>query len=132
MAAAGAVYAAAAMIYNADHHDGVLSVPVILAAFTAVGALLTRQVVTPVADPVDGAGRTLVPRPEPALQAPQLAGIQLGMLNALRSEAGLPPFPQEAHTIPPDADIHVVPPQPVRASQVIIENTSEPPAPESA
>jgi hypothetical protein len=34
---------------------------VIVAAVSAVAALWTRQKVTPVADPVDGAGRPLVP-----------------------------------------------------------------------
>lgn len=60
MAAAGAVYAAAAMIYNVSHHNGVINVPVIIAAITAVASLLTRQVVTPVADPRDGNGNALV------------------------------------------------------------------------
>jgi hypothetical protein len=66
MAAASAVYAAAVMIYNAYHHHGVIDVPVIIAAATAVASLLTRQIVTPVAAPRDGAGTPLVP----ALAAP--------------------------------------------------------------
>jgi hypothetical protein len=61
MATAGAVYAAAVMIYNAHYHHGIINVPVIIAAITAVAALLTRQVVTPVADPKDGNGNPLVP-----------------------------------------------------------------------
>lgn len=61
MAAAGAVYAAAAMILNAVHHHGVINVPVIIAAVGAVSALLSRQLVTPVADPKDGAGNKLIP-----------------------------------------------------------------------
>jgi hypothetical protein len=61
MAGAGAVYAAAVMIVNAYHHHGVISVPVVVAAVAAVAALLTRQVVTPVADPKDGNGNALVP-----------------------------------------------------------------------
>lgn len=76
-AAAGAVYAAAAMIYSAYKHGGVISLPVIIAAIGAVAALLTRQVVTPVADPLDGAGRPLVPVPEvpvPPVPAPAAAG----------------------------------------------------------
>jgi hypothetical protein len=56
-----AVYAAAVMITNAVHHHGVIDVPAIVAAVSAVAALYTRQKVTPVADPVDGAGRPLVP-----------------------------------------------------------------------
>ncbi len=61
MSAAGAVYAVVTMIFNAYNHGGIISTPVILAAIAAVSALLTRQVVTPLADPVDGAGRPLVP-----------------------------------------------------------------------
>jgi hypothetical protein len=60
-AAGMAVYAAVLMITNAVHHHGVIDVPVIVAAVSAVTALYTRQKVTPVADPVDGAGRPLVP-----------------------------------------------------------------------
>src|ERR1039457_473197 len=63
MAAAGTVYGAAVMIVNASHHHGVISVPVVVAAVAAVAALLTRQVVTPVADPKDGNGNALVPVP---------------------------------------------------------------------
>ena len=60
MATAGAVYAASVMIYNAMHHHGVIDPAVIVAAVGAVAALLTRQVVTPVADPRDGNGDALV------------------------------------------------------------------------
>lgn len=60
MAAAGAVYAAVVMITNAYHHKGVIDPQVIVAAVGAVAALLTRQVVTPVADPRDGNGDALV------------------------------------------------------------------------
>lgn len=70
MAAAGAVYAAAVMIYNAYNHHGVIDTNVIVAAVGAVGALLTRQVVTPVADPKDGAGRSLYPAPLGGIVAP--------------------------------------------------------------
>ncbi|HEX8006586.1 MAG TPA: hypothetical protein VF482_09190, partial [Trebonia sp.] len=45
-----AVYAAVVMAWNASHGHGVLSVPVIVAAVSAVAALYTRQKVTPVAD----------------------------------------------------------------------------------
>jgi hypothetical protein len=61
IAAASAVYAAALMISNAVHHHGVIDTPTIIAAVTAVSALLTRQVVTPVAQPRDGNGNLLVP-----------------------------------------------------------------------
>ena len=74
MAAASTVYAAAVMIANAYHHHGVIDVPVIIAAATAVAALLTRQIVTPVAAPRDGAGTPLVPAPAPAAPAPPAGG----------------------------------------------------------
>jgi hypothetical protein len=61
LAAAGAVLAAVTMITNAIHHHGVINTSVIVAAVGAVSALLIRQVVTPVADPKDGAGTPLVP-----------------------------------------------------------------------
>ena len=63
MAAAGAVYAAAVMLYNAIQGHGVIDTGVVIAAVGAVGALLTRQVVTPVADPKNGAGVPLFPAP---------------------------------------------------------------------
>jgi len=55
-----AVYAAVVMILNAYHGHGVIDPPVIVAAVGAVAALLTRQVVTPVADPRDGNGMPLL------------------------------------------------------------------------
>lgn len=61
LAAAGAVYAAAVMIYNTWNHHGVIDTNVIIAAIGAVGALFTRQLVTPIKDPKDGAGNALVP-----------------------------------------------------------------------
>ena len=77
----GTVYAAAVMIWNAYNHHGVISAPVIIAAVAAVTALLTRQVVTPVADPVDGAGRPLVPAPLPAAaSAPPGAGASTPLI----------------------------------------------------
>lgn len=60
MAAAGAVYAAVVMCLNACHHKGIIDPQVIVAAVGAVAALLTRQVVTPVADPRDGNGDALL------------------------------------------------------------------------
>lgn len=60
MAAAGTAYAATVMILNAYHHKGVIDPQVIVAAAGAVAALLTRQVVTPVADPRDGNGEPLL------------------------------------------------------------------------
>jgi hypothetical protein len=61
LAAAGAVLAAVTMITNAVHHHGVINTSVIVAAVGAVSALMIRQVVTPVADPKDGAGTPLIP-----------------------------------------------------------------------
>ncbi len=63
IAAAGAVYAAAVMIYNAYNHHGVIDVPVLVAAIAAMGSLLARNITTPVADPKNGAGQPLVPLP---------------------------------------------------------------------
>lgn len=101
MAAAGAIYAAAAAIYNAVNHHGALQTPVILAALAAVASLLAHQRVTPVADPVDGAGRTLIPKPD-FVPAPVLAVTE------------------------PGGNVHVVAPQPAGVSQVIIEGQEEP------
>lgn len=61
LAAAGVIYAAAVMIVNAVNHHGVIDTNVIVAAVGAVAALFTRQAVTPVADPKNGAGVPLVP-----------------------------------------------------------------------
>lgn len=67
IAAAGlAVYAAAVMIYNAVQHNGIIDPPVIVAAIAAVTALLTRQAVTPVADPRGAGGEPLAPAAPPA------------------------------------------------------------------
>lgn len=78
MAAAGAVYAAAVMIYNARYHHGIIDVPVIVAAVAAVGSLLTRQIVTPVAAPRNGAGWPLVPAaiPGPPV-APDIGSVRI-------------------------------------------------------
>lgn len=61
MATAGAVLAAVVMILNAVNHHGIIDPAVVVAAVGAVAALLTRQVVTPLADPKDGAGNPLTP-----------------------------------------------------------------------
>jgi hypothetical protein len=58
-AAISALYALGMGIWNVVHHRGAIDPQVIVAAVTAVAALYTRQVVTPVADPHDGAGRAL-------------------------------------------------------------------------
>lgn len=82
-AGAGAIFAAAVMIYNAVNHHGVIDPAVLVAAVGAVLALLTRQYVTPVADPKNGAGVPLVPVvptiptipppvPSPTVAVPQL------------------------------------------------------------
>ena len=62
LAAGGAVFAAAVMIINAVHHHGIIDPPVIVGAVGAVGALLARQLVTPVKDPKDGNGNPLTPK----------------------------------------------------------------------
>lgn len=66
LAAAGAVLAAVVMIVNAVHNHGIIDTTVIVAAVGAVGALLTRQAVTPVADPKAAGGVPLVPVTPPA------------------------------------------------------------------
>lgn len=57
--AAAAVYAAAVMIWNATHHQGVIDPQVIVAALTAAAFLYSRFKVTPTADPKDGNGQPL-------------------------------------------------------------------------
>lgn len=59
-AAAGAIYAATLMIYHVVNHQAAFSVPVAIAGISAAAALLTRQAVTPIADPKDGNGVPLV------------------------------------------------------------------------
>ena len=100
MAAAGAVYAAAVMIYNATHHHGVIDPQVIVAAVGAVAALLARQVVTPVADPRDGNGDALVRAaaavPASAGPAVSLTGEQMETVRgalASGAERKVPPAP---------------------------------------
>jgi hypothetical protein len=75
IAAAGAVFAAAVMIYNAVNHHGIIDPAVIVAALGAVGTLLARQVVTPVADPKDGNGNPLVPASPAAAPVIPLAPV---------------------------------------------------------
>lgn len=59
LTAAAAVYALADGIWNVAHHHGALAPQVITAGIGAIAFLVTRFTVTPVADPKDGAGRTL-------------------------------------------------------------------------
>jgi len=56
-----ALYAVISMVASTMHHHGAFSVPVVVAFISSAAALYTRQKVTPVTDPVDGAGRPLVP-----------------------------------------------------------------------
>ena len=112
IAAAGVIYAGVSMAYNAANHHGAWSTPVFVALVGAVASLLTRQVVTPVADPVDGAGRPLVPAPVSAS-----GGI-------------LPSGPGDAVPLLPPGHagpVHVVPPQVIGTSQVITEPGELPP-----
>lgn len=66
IAAAGAVYAVAAMAYNAANGHGIINPTVIVSALGAVGALFARQYVTPVSDPKDAGGNALVAQFNPA------------------------------------------------------------------
>ncbi len=59
--AVAALYAAGAMLYRADVHEGVLQPDVLVAAVTAVWGLWTRAKVTPLAKPQDAKGRALKP-----------------------------------------------------------------------
>lgn len=61
LATAGAVLAAVVMIVNAVNNHGIIDTTVIVAAVGAVGALLTRQTVTPLADPKAADGTQLTP-----------------------------------------------------------------------
>lgn len=62
-AAAAAVYAAALMISHVVSHQAVFSMPVLVAAVSAVLSLATRSVVTPVADPKGADGKPLTTTP---------------------------------------------------------------------
>jgi hypothetical protein len=53
------------MLYNAHYHHGIINPSIIVAAVGAVASLLARTVVTPTADPKNGAGVPLVPAPAP-------------------------------------------------------------------
>lgn len=70
-AAAGAIYAATLMIYHVVNHQAAFSVPVAIAAIAAAASLLTRQSVTPVADPRDGNGAPMITAPAPVPEPPQ-------------------------------------------------------------
>ena len=59
MALAGALYALGTGIFNVVHHHQAIDPQVIVSAIGAMLAALTRQVVTPVSDPHDGANRPL-------------------------------------------------------------------------
>jgi hypothetical protein len=59
IAAAGTLATAGFAIYNAFRSHGVIDTNVIIAAVTAISALLARHVVTPVADPRDAAGHAI-------------------------------------------------------------------------
>lgn len=61
-AAVAALWALGTGVWNVVHHHGAIDPQVIVAALASVSALLTRQVVTPVTDPKDGAGRPLGPK----------------------------------------------------------------------
>jgi hypothetical protein len=58
--AAGAVYAAADMIYNVVSHHAVFNASVAVAGVAALMVFFARQTVTPVADPKDLSGHPLV------------------------------------------------------------------------
>jgi hypothetical protein len=57
--AAALVFIAGSVIDTLARHHGAITTPVIVAAVTAAVSALTRQLVTPVADPKDGNGHPL-------------------------------------------------------------------------
>ena len=63
ISAGGVVWTAAVMIWNVTHHEAVFDPQEAVAAVTAVLAFAARQTVTPVSDPKDGNGKSLVPAP---------------------------------------------------------------------
>ena len=98
MAAAGAIYAGVSMAYNAYNHRGAWSTPVFIALIGAVMSLLTRFVVTPTADPVDGAGRPLVPAPVTAPDPPAEVRVvppqPIGVPQVIIEDVPLPEEPR--------------------------------------
>lgn len=107
--AALALYALGIGIWNVTHHAGAIDPQVIVAAMAAVAALFTRQVVTPVADPKDGANRPLKPLAAPPAEPSPVTGEQL--LEWAKTFVGQTgygaPDPQPASMTP------VLPPPPV-------------------
>lgn len=96
-----ALYALGTGIWNVTHHAGAVDPQVIVAAVAAAAALFTRQVVTPVADPKDGAFRPLLPA------EPRATGQQV--TEFARSYAGQPYSPPDPQ---PESMLPVVPPRP--------------------
>jgi hypothetical protein len=100
-----ALYALGYGAWNVAHHRGAVDPQVIVAALAAVAALFTRQVVTPVSDPHDGAGRALVPSERPAmltvpgLTTPELAADVVKAIAASERRRKPPSQPSPA----PDA-----------------------------
>lgn len=88
-----ALYALACGIWNVAHHRGAVDPQVIVAALSAVAALFTRQVVTPVTDPKDGAGRRLMPA-QPTATGQQVTEIA-------RTFTGQPDYLTGVETYPP-------------------------------
>ena len=97
MAAAGAVYIAVTVTVNAVQHHGLIDPQVYVAAVGAVAALLTRQVVTPVADPRDGNGEALLrsgQQPSVALPAQVTAAQDEKIRQILATDSGREEPPQ--------------------------------------
>ncbi len=102
LASAGIIYAAAVMIVNAVNGHGVIDPSVIIAAIAAVGALLARQVVTPVADPRNGAGTPLAPvstLPPGVYSSGGASGIVQMAPAGQQEEPGTPTVPVESAAI---------------------------------
>jgi hypothetical protein len=91
-----ALYALGYGCWNVAHHRGAVDPQVIVAALSAVAALFTRQVVTPVTSPRDGAGR-------PLKTADQFGAEQLNAALAARSESMVLPQPSARRKPPQPA-----------------------------
>lgn len=89
--AVAAVYTAAVLIWNAAHHNGVIDPQAIVAAISALAFLYARFKVTPLADPKDGNGNSLVP-----------------LVTIPVPPAPTAPVPPTVAPIPPPSEVHDV------------------------
>lgn len=100
LSAVAVIYAAVIMIWNVAHHHGAIDPQVIVAAVGAAAALYTRFLVTPVRDPKDGNGASLLHVP---LTAISIAGSVASFPPAAAERTTPPPGSAAAETIVPPA-----------------------------